>query len=49
MYSPDGVHVMDMCGCPADLFGIVSLGIHLVAYLTYTPRTDQGTGCDGVR
>jgi isopentenyldiphosphate isomerase len=36
--SLDGEHVLDMDGCGVDLFGIITFGVFLIAYV----RTDDG-------
>ena len=38
VYSSDNVHVMDINRCGLDLFGIVTFGVHLIAYV----QTEKG-------
>ena len=39
VYSPDDEDVLDIGECGVDLFGIVSFGVHLTAYV----QTKEGT------
>ena len=33
VYSSTGEHVLDMDGCGVDLFGIITYGVHMIAYV----------------